>query len=336
MSVVHLQPISASSDMRPVLSFPVLEGMTYPQLESANVVRCVKDEAELLSLPAAARASVRVLMTSASRGCSAAVAEALPSLSLVVSQGAGQDRIDIPALAARGVRVRSISEALTEDVADLAMALAQMCSRRLVRADAFARSSAWRSRRFEVGYGLTSATMGIAGLSGRIGQALARRAQAACMKIAGLRRRSNDRFGVPLHDDMRSLAEASDVLVLAVPGLPELRHMVGAAELRALGPTGRLVNVGRGDLVDTEALIAALEKGEVFGAGLDVLEGEPAVPRRLAELPNVVLTPHIGGATWGARMRAARIAEEEVVEALGWGTKNRKRQEGEAQDGKVV
>jgi phosphoglycerate dehydrogenase-like enzyme len=74
----------------------------------------------------------------------------------------------------------------------------------------------------------------------------------------------------------------------------------------------------------------------VFGAGLDVLEGEPAVPRRLAELPNVVLTPHIGGATWGARMRAARIAEEEVVEALGWGTKNRKRQEGEAQDGKAV
>jgi len=92
--------------------------------------------------------------------------------------------------------------------------------------------------------------------------------------------------------------------------------VVDAAVLQALGPTGRLVNVGRGDLVDTEALIDALETGEIFGAGLDVLEGEPAVPERLAALPNVVLTPHIGAATWGARARGARIAEEEVLAAL--------------------
>ena len=116
---------------------------------------------------------------------------------------------------------------------------------------------------------------------------------------------------------MRALAAASDVLVLAVPGLPELRHAVGREELRALGPTGRLVNVGRGDLVDTEALIEALEQGEIYGAGLDVLEGEPAVPPRLAARPDVVLSPHIGAATWGARARGARIAEDEVLAALG-------------------
>jgi len=304
-----------SNTMHPVLSYPMLQGMTYPRLD--GLVRPIKDEAELLALPAAARAGVRVLMTSATRGCSAAVAEALPALRLVVSQGAGQDRIDLPVLAALGVRVRSVGEALTEDVADLAMALAQMCSRRLVRADAFARGGAWRSGRFEVGHSLFGAVMGIAGLSGRIGQAIARRAQAAGMKLAGLRRASNQGLGASLHDDLRALAAASDVLVLAVPGVPELRHMVGAEELRALGPAGRLVNVGRGDLVDTDALIAALEKGEIFGAGLDVLEGEPVVPQRLADQPNVVLTPHIGAATWGARARGARIAEDEVLAALG-------------------
>jgi hydroxypyruvate reductase len=307
---------SEPNTRHPVVSYPMLEGMTYPRLDAAGLVRRVKDHAELLALPATARAGVQVLMTSATRGCSAAVVEALPALRLVVSQGAGQDKLDIRALTARGVRVRTVGEALTEDVADLAMALAQMCSRRLVQADAFARGGAWRSGRFEVGQSLVGATMGIAGLSGRIGQAIARRARASAMTVAGLRRPSNEGLGVPLYDDLRALAEASDVLVLAVPGVPELRHMVGAAELRALGPTGRLVNVGRGDLMDTEALIAALEKGEIFGAGLDVLEGEPAVPPRLAALTNVVLTPHIGGATWGARARGARIAEEEVLAAL--------------------
>jgi lactate dehydrogenase-like 2-hydroxyacid dehydrogenase len=308
---------SQSNLVQPVLSYPMLEGMTYPRLDEERLVRRIKDEAELLALPQAVRDAVQVLMTSATRGCSAKVAAALPGLRLVVSQGAGQDKMDLPVLSARGVRVRSVGEALTEEVADLAMALAQMCSRRLVRADAFARGGAWKAGRFEVGQSLFGATMGIAGLSGRIGQAIARRAQASGMALAGLRRPSNEGLGAALHDGMRALAAASDVLVLAVPGLPELRHVIGAEELRALGPTGRLVNVGRGDLVDTEALVTALEAGTIYGAGLDVLEGEPAVPQRLAEQPNVVLTPHIGAATWGARARGARIAEDEVLAALG-------------------
>ena len=303
--------------MAAVLSFPMLAGMNYPRLEAGGLVRRVADEAAILALPAAEREAVRVLMTSATRGCSRALAEALPNLRLVVSQGAGQDRLDLAALGARGVRVRSVGEALTEDVADLAMALAQMASRQLVRADAFARGGAWRAQRFEVGHSLVGATMGIAGLSGRIGQAIARRARASGMRVAGLRRASNEGLAEALYDNALALATASDVLVLALPGTPALRHVVGAAELQALGPEGRLVNVGRGDLVDTQALIAALEKREIYGAGLDVLEGEPEVPPRLAELPNVVLTPHIGAATWGARARGARIAEDEVLGELG-------------------
>jgi lactate dehydrogenase-like 2-hydroxyacid dehydrogenase len=306
----------SSDNAYSVLSFPILAGMSYPGLESQGLPHIVADPAAILALPVGQRAQVRVLMTSATRGCSAQLAEALPNLRLVVSQGAGQDKIDLPALEARGVRIRSVGEALTEDVADMAMALVQMTTRNLVQADAFVRRGEWPSGRFAVGHSLVGATIGIGGLSGRIGQAIARRAVASCMKVAGLQRASNADLGVPLYDDMRALAEASDVLVLALPGGSALRHVVGAAELAALGPKGRLVNVGRGELVDTEALIAALEGGVILAAGLDVVEGEPQVPERLRRLPNVVLTPHIGAATWGHRERAARIAEAEVLAAL--------------------
>jgi glyoxylate reductase/hydroxypyruvate reductase 2 len=137
------------------------------------------------------------------------------------------------------------------------------------------------------------------------------------MKLAGLNRASNMGLGASLHDGWIALAEASDVLVLAVPGEPDLKHIIGAKELAALGPRGRLVNVGRGTLVDTAALIEALERGVIAGAALDVLDGEPVIPTRLAALPNVILTPHIGGQTWGQRSRGAKIAEDEVLAFLG-------------------
>ena len=159
-------------------------------------------------------------------------------------------------------------------------------------------------------------TIGIAGLSGRIGQAIAARAAASKMKIAGLNRPSNTGLGAALYDGWIALAEASDVLVLAVPGTPDLKQIIGAEELAALGPKGRLVNVGRGTLVDTAALIEALENRTIAGAALDVLDSEPFIPARLAALSNVILTPHIGGQTWGQRARGAKIAEDEVLAFL--------------------
>ena len=158
--------------------------------------------------------------------------------------------------------------------------------------------------------------MGIGGLSGRIGQAIAARASASRMKIAGLDRPSNRGLNASLHQDWSALAAASDVLVLAVPGSQELNHAIGAEELVALGPKGRLVNVGRGSLVDTKALIEALENKTIAGAALDVLDTEPIIPERLAALPNVVLSPHIGGQTWGQRARGAKIAEDEALAFL--------------------
>ena len=303
--------------MHPVLSFPALEGMQYPRLQYRGLLRFVQGLDDIISLPGVTRAEVRVLMTSASRGCTRETATALPNLRLVISQGAGQEKIDITYLAERGIRLRSIAEALTDDVADLAMALTHMLCRRLIRADAFARSGEWEKGRFGLGESVVSMTMGIAGLSGRIGQAIARRAVASRMNIAGLDRPSNQRLEVPLYSGWRALAEASDVLMLVVPGSPDLRHVVNVEVLSALGPKGWLINVGRASILDTDALIHALEERVIAGAALDVLETEPHVPPRLAALSNVILTPHIGAQTRGQRARAACIAEDEVMAFLG-------------------
>lgn len=299
--------------MHPILSFPALAGMTYPRLEPLWQV--VPDPAAISSLGKAERAQVRVLMTTASRGCTAAMLDLLPNLAFVISQGAGQEKLDIAALSARGIKLRSVSETVTEDVADLAMALTQMLCRNLRNADIFARSGAWETGRFDLGDSLVGMTMGIAGLSGRIGQAIAARARVSGMVVAGLDRASNHGLG-QLHNGWEALARASDVLVIAIPGTDDLTGVVDAGVLAALGAKGRLVNVGRGNLVDTSALIGALEASTIAGAALDVLDSEPHIPARLAALPNVILTPHIGAQTWGQRARAARIAEDEVLAFL--------------------
>lgn len=301
--------------MHPILAFPALAGMAFPGLEAARALRVLPGPDSIAALPVAERLAVRVLLTSASRGCTAGVADLLPNLGLVISQGVGLDKIDVAALKARGVRLRPVGETQTEDVADLAMALTQMLCRRLVLADGFVRSGAWASGRFDLGDSLYGMTMGVAGLSGRIGRAIAARARVSGMRIAGLNRASNRGLG-ELHDTWAELAAASDVLVLAVPGSDDLHHVVDASVLAALGPKGRLVNVGRGSLVDTDALILALESGTIAGAALDVLETEPQVPDRLAALTNVILTPHIGAQTWGQRARAAKIIEAEALAFL--------------------
>lgn len=296
-----------------ILAYPDLEGMSYPAL--GGLRRIVPGPEAVTGLPEAERAAIRVLMTSASRGCSAEVVTALPNLALVVSQGVGVDKMDLAALEARSIRLRPVGEALTDDVADLAMTLTHVLLRDILSADAFTRSGAWAKGRFAVTESAVDKVVGIGGLSGRIGQAIAARARVSRMTVAGLDRPSNAGLGV-LYPSWEALAEASDILILAVPGSGELTRVISRGVIEKLGPKGILINVARGNLVDTGALIEALETGRLGGAGLDVLEGEPQVPARLAALKNVVLTPHVGAQTWGQRARGAAIAEAEVLRFL--------------------
>lgn len=236
-----------------------------------------------------------------------------PSLRVVANMAVGHDNIDVAACAARGITVTNTPGVLDEATADLAFALLLATSRRVVEADAFVRSGepwSWRPDLF-VGLDVSSgATLGIVGL-GRIGLAMARRARAFDMRIVATLSRSAGeeaaRLGIetlPLPD----LLVASDVVSLHCPLTPDTRHLVGAEELRLMGPGSVLVNTARGPIVDEAALAAALADGTIGAAGLDVFENEPAIHPDLLTLPNVVLLPHIGSAGRATRDRMAMLA----------------------------
>jgi lactate dehydrogenase-like 2-hydroxyacid dehydrogenase len=194
---------------------------------------------------------------------------------------------------------------LTDDVADLALGLMLMTSRRLAQADLFVRAGRWLQEKFPVSGKVSGKRLGILGL-GRIGRAIAARAEGFGMEILYTDRAKMDapyRF-LP---DLVSLARESDFLMVASSAGPDAKHLVNAAVLEALGPDGILINIARGSVVDEVALIAALEAGKVGGAGLDVFEHEPAVPPALFGRDDVVLLPHIASSTRETRSDMGRL-----------------------------
>jgi lactate dehydrogenase-like 2-hydroxyacid dehydrogenase len=230
----------------------------------------------------------------------------LPALEIISIFGVGYDGVDLAAAKRRGITVTNTPDILNDDVADLAIALMLGFSRSLVQADAHVRSGAWKQGPLPLGRKLSGARLGLVGM-GRIGQRIAKRAEAFDMSIAYTSR--SPRADVPYRrfDDAEKLAAACDWLVAITPGGPATRKLVDARVLRALGPEGVLVNVARGSVVDEAALIGALEHGAIAGAALDVFENEPAIDPRFAELPNVLLTPHIGTATRHTREAMADL-----------------------------
>lgn len=264
-----------------------------PAIE-ARGFRCI------LAATAAARAQairdhadeIRVVLTRGATGFHAHEMAALPKLELICSLGVGYENIDVAAARARGVHVTHGPGANATSVADHAMALLLGAARRLPQADAWVRRGHWSGF---MGPQVSGKRLGILGL-GTIGLEIARRgALGFGMTVGYYSRRVRPDCGYAFHDSPRALAEASDFLVVATPGGAGTRHLVDAAVLDALGPQGYLVNIARGSVVDTEALIAALAGRRIAGAGLDVVEGEPALPPALFGLDNVVLTPHSAG-----------------------------------------
>ena len=246
-------------------------------------------------MAAAARhgAEVGAILTNGTTSIPRALIAALPALAIICAQGVGHEGVDLEAAREHGVAVTNGAGTNAATVADHAMALTLALLRDVCRADAAVRDGRWDRS----GYMRPTATgqrVGLLGL-GDIGQRIARRCAGFDMPVAYHSRRQVPGVGCAYAATPLALAEMSDVLIIAVPGGHDTRHLVGAAELAALGPGGFLVNVGRGSVVDTAALVAALQQGRLAGAALDVVEGEPAIPPALRALPNVVLTPHIGG-----------------------------------------
>ncbi|VCU71361.1 Glycerate dehydrogenase [Pigmentiphaga humi] len=217
----------------------------------------------------------------------------LPHLGLVSCLGAGFERVDLAAAKSRGIAVTNGSGGNSECVADHAMGLVIAVMREFRAGDLAAREGRWQDG-FPSPPRVSGKTLGIAGL-GRIGTALARRAEAFRMPVLYCNRSPRD--GVPWEyvPDLETLAHRADVLVSVLPGGEATRRLIDRRVLEALGPSGYFVNVGRGNAVDTDELVRALASRAIAGAGLDVLDTEPAVPAELAALPNVLLTPHVGG-----------------------------------------
>jgi lactate dehydrogenase-like 2-hydroxyacid dehydrogenase len=236
----------------------------------------------------------------------------LPALKVVSVFGVGYDGVDIAAARERGIAVTHTPGVLSDDVADLAMALMLAVARGLPRADQHVRTGQWPKGGLPLGRKLSGARLGIVGL-GRIGQAIAQRAQAFDMRIAYTTRTEKPGTGFTYFPSAQALAAEVDFLIVITPGGAGTRHLINADVLKALGPEGYLINVARGSVVDEDALVAALTAGTIAGAGLDVFANEPHVPEALWTLPNVVLTPHMASATVQTRQAMADLAFANMV-----------------------
>lgn len=219
-----------------------------------------------------------------------------PALEIIAVLGVGYDGIDLGAARDHGVRVTHTPGVSNEDIADLAMALLLSATRQLLPADRFVRQGRWTAGRYPLTRRVSGGRLGIVGL-GRVGRAVAARAEAFGMSIAYTGRTPKTDVPYRWYDDLQALASDVDFLVVCAKGGPETDGLVNAAVLNALGPSGVLVNIARGSLIDEHALVSALRDGRLLAAGLDVFRNEPNIPTALLELPNVVLTPHMASTT---------------------------------------
>jgi len=275
-----------------------LPSHTVDTLAATFRARRAEDSARIAAVVAEHGPGMRAIATGFGVPVDEALLARLPALEIVASFGVGYDSIDAKAAAARGIVVTNSPDVLTEEVADTAVGLLIMTVRELSAAERHLRAGLWAAGR---GYPVSRLTLrgrtaGILGL-GRIGIAIARRLEAMGITVAYHNRTPRPAVPYRYYGSLIEMAARVDTLIVAVPGGAITRHMVDAAVLKALGPEGVLINVGRGSTVDERALIAALGDGTIAAAGLDVFENEPRVPAELIALPNAVLLPHVASAS---------------------------------------
>ncbi len=236
-------------------------------------------------------------------GITAKELNGFPNLRYIASWGVGFDKSDIAEIKRRGILFTNTPNANFQDVADLAIGLMVSVARQIPQSHQ--RIQATSALPMTKGARVCGKRIGIAGM-GKIGQEIALRATGFRMEIGYLDRMPKDDLPYRYFDTLNEMAKWCDFLVMALPATPQTSHIVNAQVLSDLGAQGVLINIGRGALVDTNALIDALEKKTIAGAGLDVFENEPNVDERFSKLQNVTLSPHNGGSTVEAFSDAAR------------------------------
>jgi len=244
-----------------------------------------------------------------------------PRLKIVANWGVGYNNIDADYAAQKGIMVTNTPDVLTETTADLSWAILMAVARRVVEADTYVRAGQFQGFKpfAMLGADVWGKTIGIIGC-GRIGQAVGRRARGFGMRVLYHNRRPLDKeteraLGAH-YMEIDALLKESDFVSLNVPLTEETHHLIDARRLSLMKPSAFLVNTTRGPVVDEQALLAALRKKQLAGAALDVFEKEPAVTPGLIDLPNVVLTPHIGSGSWETRTAMADVAVSNIIAAL--------------------
>lgn len=243
-------------------------------------------------------------------------------LKVIANYAVGFNNIDLAAATAQGIAVVNTPDVLTDATADFAWALLLAAARRLVEGDALVRAGRFQGWAPELllGVEVHGKTLGIIG-AGRIGQAVARRALGFGMRLMYYNRtRLPEKVERDLnleYADLKTLLQEADFISLHCPLTPQTRHLIGTEEFKLMKPTAVLINTARGPVVDEAALVQALQTGQIFAAGLDVFEDEPALHPGLGGLSNVVLAPHIGSAGMETRLRMVDLVVDDVLAVLG-------------------
>lgn len=289
-----------------LLMLPIIDTMV-PSLERNFSVFKLWEAPDQPSFVAAHAPSIRAVVGDGVQGASASLIDALPHLEIVSSCSVGLDKIDLPKCRERGIAVTYTPHVLTDCTADTALALMLACMRRIPASDQFVRQGRWSvDNNFMFTTKASGKRVGIVGL-GRIGMAIAKRAEAFGCTILYQGRSAKQGILYTFYPTVTELAAESDVLIIACPLTEETKGSINRGVLDALGPSGYLINIARGAIVNEAELVKALVEGRLGGAGLDVFEDEPNVPRELMSLDNVVLTPHVGTATWETRRSMADL-----------------------------
>jgi lactate dehydrogenase-like 2-hydroxyacid dehydrogenase len=249
------------------------------------------------------------------------LANAGPKLKLIANYGAGVDHIDVPAAIDRGLIVTNTPGVLTDDTADLTMALMMAVGRRIVEGANVAQEGGYHgwAPTWMMGHRITGKRLGIIGM-GRIGQAVARRAKAFGLQIHYHNRkpvspRISEELEATYWESLDQMLARMDIISVHSPHTPATYHLLSARRLKLLQPHAILVNTARGEIIDETALAELLREGKIAGAGLDVFEHEPAINPKLLGLPNAVLLPHLGSATIEGRID---MGEKVIINIRTW------------------
>jgi lactate dehydrogenase-like 2-hydroxyacid dehydrogenase len=239
-----------------------------------------------------------------------ALVKQIPSIRMVATCGVGYDNLPLAYLKEQGIKASNTPGVLNDAVCELAIGMMLALLRQLPEAQEYVKSTAWSKAPFRLTTTFAGKRVGIAGM-GRIGQDLAKRLEPFKVEIAysGPNKKS---LPYAYYPDAQELAKACDILFLACPATPDTDNMINAKVLEALGPSGYLINIARGSVVDEGALLYALQHKKIAGAALDVFENEPNPSHEFLTLDNVLLTPHIGSATSETRIAMTNLAVDNL------------------------